>query len=618
MKIDLKWGRADGYLIGLLLAVYASVFGVILFCPARVNHIAFQLQFSYVSQWMIGTDGWPSGLWASIVPSTTVGNPTYPPGIYYLIWVVQKLFGGSLIPVHIALFIIQAAVPVLIYVWARMFVGRGFAFTLATFVSAVSFDSWTSPDIAAQPLLILSCFFITHYLRKERVRDLTITGMLLGIVIFFKYNVGLTALAAFTTVVIVSSLVAAPAAASPRPTLRRAGELAVLGGYLVFFIVTAKLFTHLEDYLFYLVPFSAAFAFLFYLYLRKEMVFDEMKLLKRVVILWIFPVVVVVLWLGIFGSVMGLGRYFSVLVGMDFVPDVKGSLDRGIFGMAAMYFAGTDFSTLQKILESGLRSSLALLLLVPILVNVYMVWVMWRAWREKGIAELLKGLPFFVLPLMAVFTYYPLESNVILTNRLFFFAGALAFAVFHRGRKDQFVAALAVLLVFFAGVQYSRMAKYSLSTIKDFRHYRVPQIEGVGLPLREDKAAELERNVAYLKGAVGDNPYLILASYGTAAGYLYKLTGLQHPAYYSDFRPKYVDKAVYDEITAHSVSYPYLVVQKQDFDDPKEIARESQRYADLLLWVASHYERVGEYVRDGKVDEQEMIDFYVYRLKGGA
>lgn len=116
----------------------------------------------------------------------------YPPGQFYLLALLFKIFGPSLLVVRGTSILVHFGLVVCAYVLARRLVSdaRALFAGLGTLLALGSYRYYGYPVPTALLLTLLSCIFLARFLTERRSRDLLKAGMGTGLAIVFRHDLG--------------------------------------------------------------------------------------------------------------------------------------------------------------------------------------------------------------------------------------------------------------------------------------------------------------------------------------------------------------------------------------------------------------------------------------------
>jgi hypothetical protein len=133
----------------------------------------------------------------------------YTPGMLWLNALLMRLFGVSLMTIHVGLLVFKVATLMILYFVAKRLVG-----VWAALVPVALSLSWIGykyifgvfPTQYSMPFILLGIIFMLTYDEGGRLRFLFLSGLSVGIVFLFKYNVGILLFACGTLAIIIREL----------------------------------------------------------------------------------------------------------------------------------------------------------------------------------------------------------------------------------------------------------------------------------------------------------------------------------------------------------------------------------------------------------------------------
>jgi hypothetical protein len=133
----------------------------------------------------------------------------YTPGILWLNALLMRLFGVNLMTIHVGLLVFKVATLVILYFAAKRLVG-----VWAALVPVALSLSWIGykyifgvfPTQYSMPFILLGIIFMLVYDEGGRLRFLFLSGLSVGIVFLFKYNVGILLFGCGTLAILIREL----------------------------------------------------------------------------------------------------------------------------------------------------------------------------------------------------------------------------------------------------------------------------------------------------------------------------------------------------------------------------------------------------------------------------
>jgi hypothetical protein len=118
----------------------------------------------------------------------------YTPGILWLNAFIMRLFGVNLLTIHVGLFVFKLATLIVLYFAAKRLVGAwGALLPVALSLSWIGYKYifGVFPTQYSMLFILLGIIFMLRYDESDRVRFLLLSGLSVGVVFLFKYNVGI-------------------------------------------------------------------------------------------------------------------------------------------------------------------------------------------------------------------------------------------------------------------------------------------------------------------------------------------------------------------------------------------------------------------------------------------
>jgi hypothetical protein len=118
----------------------------------------------------------------------------YTPGILWLNAFLMHLFGVNLLTIHVGLFVFKVATLIVLYFAAKKLVGIwGALVPVALSLSWIGYKYifGVFPTQYSMLFILLGIIFMLRYDESDRLRFLLLSGLSVGIVFLFKYNVGI-------------------------------------------------------------------------------------------------------------------------------------------------------------------------------------------------------------------------------------------------------------------------------------------------------------------------------------------------------------------------------------------------------------------------------------------
>lgn len=507
----------------------------------------------------------------------------YPPGLYLF-----NVLSGKVSGLYWILFAFQLAVGPLFYRLAVKVLSRAGALVLALLATYYfTRTNWWAPDFLIQPLMLFGVLLmLSHRLRRGTMSHLILLGQITGLVILFKHNIGIFFTILCGTWLFLSDF--RPATNLPPPRgMTAAGVLLI--GFFAFIPVFGVRLLFLDEWLYYLMPYTA-FWILFVVFLRQgSLVFDLPRFLRNSAIFSASALLLPGLIFIAFGSVIGYGRYWHSLFGMGikFLP----IWDHGILNKIVQYFSGGGAANLyNSLVVTGL-------FLLPLVANLFAVWCVGKVVVSKQWAVRRKLALFRVagLGVMGVLMFFPLEGYHILSSKLFLFIFVAAYFLrrFHHRTIVPIGYTLALMLLpvlalgGYRAVSASKMETESGS----------PALQRmIGVPMQKDIAAELDRQIEVIRRSVQGQPYYVIDSSGGSLIGLAMLEDNRLPQYYIEMRPGVLNEEVVEAIKANLDKRQYVVVNADDYANKNEAEMDAGLHR-VINYIDEHYVLIDSYTK---------------------
>jgi hypothetical protein len=533
--------------------------------------LIFPLNFLYFGKLLFS--GWAvNPELANTVIAPANASLIYPPGIYML----GNLL-GNVQNAFVFLLVIQSAVPLLTYALLRMAAPRIWAFPVALLVAwyGTSARTWY-PDYIIQPLLLGVLFLLLSRDGELSVRRLLTCGLLAGVVVLFKHNIGIFFCILCGTVLLLQSL------REGRNAGGGAAGYVLLAGMLLFGLVFWSRLPHWDEVVFYLLPFFAFWLLLLAAHIRGCYRIDVGGFVSKAAV---FGTAAAVLPLGMFlwfGSVVGYARYRQSLFGMGL--EHIALWDHGILGILKSYagFSGAAAAYGAVILLLALSG--------PFLVNL--VGVARVATLRKCLLPHRRAVVAAAIGIMAIFMLFPLEDHKIAVSKASLFLIAATWLGASLSLKIWKRAGVVAALML---VPVALLAARSINQAAT-----LPRASGgavlqrvVGMPMERDIALELDRQINVLVRATHGQPYYVLTSPAFNLVTLEGLIGNPAAQYYVRFDTQALNAAVVGSVLRQLSVTPYVVVSTEDYASGG--GNDASGMRQLMDHVRENYDIVDRY-----------------------
>lgn len=549
---------------------------------ANYSALAFPLESFYLTRLLFES--------FSVRPDIveTLAHPSnaaliYPPGLYLFCILSGKVSG-----LYWTLFVFQLAVGPLFYRLSAKVLSRTGALVLALLATYYfTRTNWWAPDFLIQPLMLFGLLLLlSHRLRRGTIFHLILLGQIAGLVILLKHNIGVFFTILCGTWLFLNNFRPVADTLQPRGT---APVSIIMVGFFAFIPVFGGRLLFLDEWVFYLLPYTA-FWVLFVVFLRQgSLVFDLPRFLRNSAIFSASALLLPSLIFITFGSVIGYGRYWHSLFGMGikFLP----IWDHGILNKIVQYFSSGGAANLyNSLVVTGL-------FLLPLVANLFAVWCVGKVVVSKQWAVRRKLALFRVagLGVMGALMFFPLEGYHILSSKLFLFIFVTAYFLrrFHPRAIVPIGCVLALMLLPVLALGGYR----AVSALKMETASGSPALQRViGMPMQRDIAAELDRQIEVIRRSVQGQPYYVIDSSGGSLIGLAMLEDNRLPQYYIEMRPGTLDKEVVEAIKMDLAKRQYVVVNADDYANKNEAEMDAGLH-QVINYIDKHYVLIDSYTK---------------------
>ncbi len=296
----------------------------------------------------------------------------YTPGMLWLNAGLMRWFGVNLMTIHLGLFAFKLAALLALYVAARKLVGAWAALlpvALALSWIGYKYIFGVFPTQYSMVFVLLAILAMLKYHESEKLRWLLGSGLSIGAVFLFKYNVGILLLACGTMVIFIKQL---------------ATQQATLAQHLLVFIKTASIYwvgfaIAIAPLLFYLIEHQALGAMVNH-FLHHASAYSGERAVALPQVKWLAPVVCGALGvlIGALIVVRRMPKFFSLYLVV-------------VFALAALALLVPNRAFIIK------NSAMATIAYLPLLLFVAMalglgasVWFLRANWKSSGNAVWLR------------------------------------------------------------------------------------------------------------------------------------------------------------------------------------------------------------------------------------
>ena len=533
--------------------------------------LIFPLDLFYYSKLLFSGFGVNPAITDSVVAPANA-SLIYPPGIYLL----STMF-GSVRNAFYLLLAIQSVVPLLSYRLLKPVVPRMFAFVVAIFVAyyGTSARIWY-PDYIVQPLMAGVVVLMIAKAKVIRPWHLLVCGLASGLIIILKHNEGICFAALIVTMIFFQSC-----DLHPNKKDRFVGYLflfGVLGSGLVF----GFRLPYWDEVAFYLLPYFAFWLFVLKLYLRGELSLDAREFITKGAVYLaaalVFPVTVF-LW---FGSTIGYQRYWYSLFGMGF--DHIKFWDFGIWGIFQSYFNSGGRWSVNK-------GFILISLVGPFFLNMAGIWTLYRS-KEYDDPKKLERLLVVAVGVMAAFMLFPLEDHKIAVSKMFIFLYVFAFLLTNISPVAWKIASCTALILALPIATATARNVLSVATVDTAAG--TPEMQRIiDMPLQQEIAEELGKQIGVLKRSIHNKPYLVLASEMSPLMTLPILVDNVDPQYYVRLDAPALNETVVERVESMLEKAPFVIVNAKDYRAP---ILEDDDFRRLMEYTRARFSAIDEYI----------------------
>lgn len=573
----------------LVIFYFLSKFPDLLVLRSFTSSI-FPLNALYIADNILFPAGGLNPELESTVIAPSNASLIYPPGIFMLVRLL-----GSVENIYIFSFVAQLLVPLFSFYLFRS-VSSVFVSLVMTIFSIHYFTNaiWAAPDFIIQPIMLLALLpFLIGDKSDQMVSKMRIVvvGLLTGIIITLKHNVGLTFGILLETLIFVRSFTFKEGEHGPNRILL----FSLVACFFGFGVVFLSRILYLDEVVYYLVPFFGFWIFITcWCVNNKSIGLNKRYLISTAVIYGASSLLLpglVFLW---FGGVIGYSRYWYSLFGMGF--QYLPIWDYGMVGIIQAYARFTSLSTLRNVYLNYNSLLYFFMFVLPFAANCLVVGILFK--RIHGPAtptsRLVKDVEVGALGIMGVFMLFPLEGLHILATKLFLYCFVFLYVsqYFHRavavGFKYACVCVVVPVVLFVIG---KPVAVYGIERTNG--SVLVQRV--VGLPLAKRVDEELEKQLAVVKRAVNENPYYVVDSSGMSLTTMMAFVNNHRPQYYLEMRKGILSEETTIAILAALSSRRFVLVNSADYRRFLENRLDDPFLARILKVVHANYQVVDRY-----------------------
>jgi hypothetical protein len=575
MNLRLNIDKKEYWIVTLLLFIYVGLRLSDILCVGSFHTLILPLNlFYYAKTLFIGVNINPEIARTVISPSTA--SLIYPPGVYIL----SELL-GSIKNAFYFLFTIQILVPLYCYKLLRTVAPVLFSFCAAIVIAhfCTSANTWY-PDYIIQPLMIGVIFYMVSATDKCRQTHLFSIGIVCGLIIILKHNIGIFFAILCGTILFIRSL-------NFHQDVNKTSFFGyfLFFGFILFGFIFMSRLIYVDEVIFYLLPYFIFWSLLIREYYSGNISFNVSGFFKNSATFSlatiIFPVAIFI-W---FGSVIGYKEYWYSLFGMGL--SFLEIWDPGIFGILNSYvsFQGWWTGSVLFILAS---------ITGPFLVNIIAIGIMCvlsfqnERFKKENIVTIAIGI-------MAIFILFPLEDHKISVTKSFIYLYVAVF--FLKELPPQWWRNIAYLLLFmiipvtFVYVKSNLFTVINTTTEMGTKKMQ----ELISLPIQKNISSELTEQLKIMKRTINDQPYFILVSSARnimALRILYDNKSIQH---YVRFDEAMLTYEVTKDIEKILRNIPYVVISSEDYKEYLSNVGVNNALNQLIEYVDKSFFVVDEY-----------------------
>ena len=525
----------------------------------------------------------------------------YPPGIYMLSSAL-----GSVRNMFYFLFVVQAAVPLLVFSFLRRFAPRMFAFCVSILLTyyCTNVDTWY-PDFIIQPLMMGVISALITLGDRQLLRKM-ILGIGTGTIIVLKHNIGVFLLILCGTYILLSSLKECDGGEQRN---RNVLLYAILAGFAVLGCVFIVKLPDWFDRLVFLAPYFMFWAYVFNLSARNYVELDGRKFISGGMVYASSSLVLPLAIFVYFGSVIGFQRYWYSLFGMgfDYIAVWNYGVLRLIRGYVHLDGVGQLVASCPPIL----------FLLGPFALNGFAVVGMYmQGSLRKSFEEMQGRLKVMSVGVMGVFLLFPLEDIKIAQTKFFVFMFVFAMmAAKVSVRCWRYLTALSLLAVIPVAVwAYHKAVKMEADlrgTVMSSDEARV-----ILLPLDREVDREIGSQVSALRAATSGEGYFIFTSPKYNLTWLPAVAGNAFSQHYIRFDDEIMNGGISGAVLSELEHVNYVVVAADEYDLYSSGARNDSEFGRVMAYIIKNYSAVGRYVRpDTELAATKHVDSFIVLKK---
>jgi hypothetical protein len=561
----------------------------------------------YMAKLLFPNQPMTPGLASSVIgPSNSV--LIIPPGLYFL---AKHL--GSVRNIFAFLVLAQWAVPLVLFRLLRNSM-RDSTAALVAFFSIFLFTNghWWSPDFLIQPLLLLSFMLLTGKsdTRPTSLFRLAALGMITGLIMILKHNVGLFWAVAVGGTLLMKSLIQVPDRERRRHRLLLGILIIGLISYGIVF--GSKLLYH-DEFLYYLVPFFVFWGVIVVGFLRRySLAFNAEGFGKET---FCFTTSAMIIPVGVFvyvGKEIGFSRYWESLFGMGlkYLP----IWDPGIFDVTQRY-AQLAAGPVNQVFMPNVRGLLYVLLFaLPFLINMFIVYKLAeRIFRNDSFSTVYPHVVLAPLGIFGILMLFPLEGYHIVSTKisLFLLVGAAVGLRVKNPVACRLLKTAGLLSCLPLALQAGAKPFHAWKTIRSGQAVYMPA--PINLAVDSMVSVEVSRQTALLRDTIRGRSYYLVDSSGATLATLLSQIDNHYPNYYLEMRGGILNAASTEAIIQSLRQTEFAVVNTEDFVKFKRRQLSDPYLSAILRFLDTHYREVGRYDRPMQISpNSHILSFLIF------
>ena len=545
-----------------------------------LESLVFPLNALYFSKLLFSDDGLNRQIANTIItPANAIF--IYPPGTYILTSIL-----GSVKNICQFLFFIQMIIPLLLFKLFRGLTTNVGAMLLTMFLIMFSITTnRLSPDYLIYPFMTIAFLILFINEGEGSLRNLIIAGLLSGVIIVLKHNVGV-----FFGVLYGTSIFFRSFKFSEKSTKHNAFMYLLFAGFLSVGIFFLTRLPNVDEIIYYLLPYFFFWILVWTHIIRDDgLIFDRRVFIKKSAIYGFFTLilpVIVFLW---FGSVVGYKKYFFSLFGMGF--QYLHFWDSGIINLIRGYL---KFGSIGAAFGS---SMIGIFILFPFVVNLVVLCFLYRISKTDQFSEEEKIKYFQVasLGILAVFMFFPLEGHHQAPGKIFIYFAVLLYFLKNLLPQSKKIVFLILLCMLIPVAKHA--VTYPLNTVRLNVSYGSQELQKiVGMPMLKGLAYEFSRRSDVIKRSVKGDPYYVIdASTGGVLTAQMAIIDNKFLQYYIRMDKGILNQEVTDAIIASLKQIPFVIINRYDYNQYLNNTIDSQYLKSIIDFVHNNYTLIDKY-----------------------